>query len=265
MIRKNVTRIINRMHGDLAAAFPEFSDLLAIDSTTGIAILEEYATPERMAAADPREMLQLMRKAGRNHRTPEDVEKLIRAAVTTIGIPDPDGVFAVRIQTNARRLRNELSELKRVEREMETRSSDNSDVRHLTEIKGIGPVNAAIIVSEIGSIKQFDSAVKLQSYGGKCPDITGSGGKTHPAGITRVRNKYLSNAVYESAVSLVTHRSGEFLDLFNRELVKKKSRTEAYIVVAKRLLFHVYSIMKNDRAYRERKPGKRGREQVPVE
>ena len=40
MIRKNVTRIINRMHGDLAAAFPEFSDLLAIDSTTGIAILD---------------------------------------------------------------------------------------------------------------------------------------------------------------------------------------------------------------------------------
>ena len=42
---------------------------------TGIALLEEYATPENMAAANPDEMLKLMRRAGRNHHTLEDVEK----------------------------------------------------------------------------------------------------------------------------------------------------------------------------------------------
>ena len=181
---------------------------------TGIALLEEYATPENMAAANPDEMLKLMRKAGRNHHTLEDVEKLIQAASNTIGIPDPEGVYAFRMRTNARRLRNEMSELKSAEAEIETGSSDNSDVKRLTEMRGMGPLNSAIIVSEIGSIEQFDSALKLQSYGGKCPEMTGSGGKAHPKGITRVRNNYLSNAVYESAVSLVVHRNKEFLDLF---------------------------------------------------
>ena len=132
-------------------------------------------------------------------------------------------------------------------------------------MKGMGPVNSATVVSEIGDIKQFDSALKLQSYGGKCPDMTGSGGKSYPKGITKVRNAYLSNAVYESAVSLVVHRNSEFYNLFTRELEKKKSKTEAYVVVAKHLLFHVYSIMKNGKPYRERKPGKRGRDHVPVE
>ncbi len=41
-------------------------------------------------------------------------------------------------------------------------------------------INSAAIVSEIGRIEEFHSALKLQSYGGKCPDMTGSGGKVFP-------------------------------------------------------------------------------------
>jgi hypothetical protein len=97
--------------------------------------------------------------------------------------------------------------------------------------------------------------------------MTGSGVKSHPTGIAKVRNEHLSNAVHESAVSLVAHKNKEFCDLFNRELQKKKSRTESYVVVGKRLLFHVYSMMRNEKPYRKRRPygGKTGRDQFPVE
>ena len=61
------------------------------------------------------------------------------------------------------------------------------------------------------------------------------------------------------------HRNEEFYNLFSSELEKKKSRTEAYVVVAKRLLLHVYRIMKNGKPYKERRPGKRGRDSLPVE
>ena len=63
----------------------------------------------------------------------------------------------------------------------------------------------------------------------------------------------------ESAVSLVVHRNEEFYNLFTREL-EKKSKTEAYVVVEKRLLFLVHSIMRNRKPYKERKPEKRRRE-----
>ena len=158
-----------------------------------------------------------------------------------------------------------MSELKMIEKEIESRSSESEDIKHLTGMKGMGPVNSATIVSEIGNIDQFDSALKFQSYGGKCPDMTGSEGKSYPKGITSVRNSYLSNAAYESAVSLVAYRNEEFYNLFTMELEKKKSITEAYVVVAKRLLFHVHSIMKNRKQYKERKPGKMGIGHVPVE
>ncbi len=138
-------------------------------------------------------------------------------------------------------------------------------MNNLTEMRDIGCVNVTGIISEIEDIKQFASATKLQSYGGKFPDMTGSGGKSYPVGITRTRNRYLSNAAYESAVPLVTHRNKEFYDLFTREIGKKKSKTEAHVVVAKRLLFLVYSMMKNGKHYRERKPGSGKRGSLPVE
>ncbi len=142
--------------------------------------------------------------------------------------------------------------LKNVEREIEKMCEGNSDVEHLIEMKGIGRMNAATIVSEIGDITQFHSVLKLQSYGGKCPDMTGSGGKSYAKKLTKIRNEHLSNAVHQSAVSLVNHRNREFHELFNREISKGKKDTEAYIVVGKRLLFHVFSMMKNKKPYRER-------------
>ena len=119
-------------------------------------------------------------------------------------------------------------------------------------MRGMSVVAAARIVSEVGGIDQFDSVLKLQSYAGSCPDMTGSGGKSYARGLTRVRNEYLANAVHESSIKLVRYQNREFLNLYLREIKKGKKPTQAYVVVGKRLLFHVFSIMKNRKPHRER-------------
>ena len=139
-----------------------------------------------------------MRKAGRNHYSMDDASKINDAARNSIGIHDTDNVYRYRISTNARRLKNEMPELKMIEKEIESRSSESEYIKHLTGMKGIGPVNSATIVPEIGNIDQFDSTLKIHSYGGKYPDMTGSGGNSYPKGITRVRNSYLRNVAYDS-------------------------------------------------------------------
>ena len=267
IIRRNITRITNHIQADITAIFHEFTSEVAIDSKTGIAIHEKYTVREKVARLGPGKLLKFMQKNGRNLINHEDARRLIDLASKSIGIPDPDGVYAFITRKNVRRLKAEIAALKTVEKEILARSNGNEHIRHLTEMKGIGTITAATIVSEIGSIKQFESAVKLQSYGGKVPDMSGSAGKIRANGISRTRNSHLSNAVHESAVSLVLHRNHEFYELFTRELMKKKSKTEAYIVVGKRLLFHIHSMMKNSRPYRERKPGNsdRGRGSLPVQ
>ncbi len=49
------------------------------------------------------------------------------------------------------------------------------------------------------------------------------------------------------------------ISLVRMRRAKGKNPTQAYIVVGKRLLYHVYSIMRNKKPYRERRPvGGRG-------
>ena len=179
VITVNVTRIVNYINADLTVVFPEFTDLLTIDSKTGMAILEKYTTPDNITALSKDKLLNLMKKEGRNHYSAVDAEKIMEVARNSIGVPDKQGVFTFRIRTNIERLRNDKALLKNVEKEIERMSDGNSDVKRLMDMKGIGKMNAATIVSEIGDITQFPSVLKLQSYGGKCPDMTGSGGKSY--------------------------------------------------------------------------------------
>lgn len=264
MLKNNITRITNQIKSDLAAVFPEYPYYDDVDSKTSLEILDRFTTPEIIRKSSVEDITSILKSASRGHFDREDADNIIKLAINSIGIPDPDGVYVYRIKVNVARLREEEKTLCNVKKEIEQRSSGNTDVEHITAINGIGTQSAATIVSEIGDIGQFTSAVKLQSYGGKSPNMSGSGGKTRATGVSKIRNQHLSNAVYESAVSLVMHRSPEFMAIFNREIKKGKKPTQAYIVVGKRLLYHVYSIMKNHKPYRERMPkGKGGK--LPME
>ena len=260
-VKKNVTRITNMLLSDLACIFPEFMDFFPdITSRTSLAVLERYTTPENMRKSGKDDLLKNMQRSSRNHYQKDDEDKLLNLAGDTIGIPDPSHDYEFRIRENTKRLIAEIKAVGEIEEKIIDATANSKDAKNIDDIRGIGPVNAAVIVSEIGNIDQFDSALKLQSYGGKVPMMTGSGGKSHATGISKVRNPYLSNAIYECAVSLVTHKNEEFLDIFNREIKKGKKATQAYTVVGRRLLYHIYTILKNGKPYRQRLPEIKGGE-----
>lgn len=254
-VSRNVTRITNLIGSDLACVFPEYAEIFPdIDSTTSLAILEQFTTPSGIVDAGIEKLFIVMKKSSRGHYSEDDAKDLMEIAGNSVGIPDPGNVYAFRIRQNVARLISEKKHKKEIEDRIIKLTEDDENVKNIDDMKGIGPVNAASIVSEIGDIEQFDSALKLQSYGGKVPSMSGSGGKDHATGISTVRNAYLSNSAYESAKSLVYHKNKEFLMLYEREIQKGKKVKQAYIIVARRLLYHVYSIMKNRKPYRVRLP-----------
>ena len=52
IIGRDITRITNHIQADITPIFPEFTSAVAIDSKTGIAILEKYTVPENVARLD---------------------------------------------------------------------------------------------------------------------------------------------------------------------------------------------------------------------
>lgn len=147
-------------------------------------------------------------------------------AKSSIGIDDSDGIYAYRIRMNVKRLKEEKGNLNEIENYIVERSENSNDIKNIAGIKGIGVIASTVIIFEIGDIKRFDSKETLQTYGGKAPNIKGSGGKIHAVGVTKIRNPYLSSAVYECAITLVMYKNPELLELFNREIGKGKNYEE---------------------------------------
>ena len=258
-VTRNITRITNIINSDLACIFPEFNNIFPdVGSKTSIAVLEKFTTPSNIVKAGLNTILKVMQGASRNHYKKEDAERLINLANNSVGIPDIDSIRTFRIRHNIARLVSENKQLKEIEEEILKLTENNENVKRIDDMNGIGPVNAAAIVSEIGNIEQFDSAEKLQSYGGKAPKMVGSGGKDYATGISKIRNSHLSNTVYESARSMVNHKNEEFLMIYEREVNKGKNKKQAYIIVSRRLLYHIFSIMKNKKPYRVRLPNTGG-------
>ena len=63
-----------------------------------------------------------------------------------------------------------------------------------------------------------------------------------------------ANAIHESAVSLVFRRNKEFFDIFQKEVNRGKEPTQAYVIVGRRLLYHIFTIMKDKKPYRQKIP-----------
>lgn len=98
--------------------------------------------------------------------------------------------------------------------------SELSTVQRLTEIPGIGPTAAQIILAEIGlDMTQFPTAAHLVSWAKLCPRTIQSGPVTR-GGKTGKGNPYLKGALGEAAVAAA--KTDTFLGERYRRIVKRQ-------------------------------------------
>ena len=261
-LSNEMKRLINYLRSDLACVFPEYLLFLNnIDSSTSLKLLETFPVPSLIVNAGKERILDLVRRESRGHFSDEFVSDLMRISAESVGIPDEDGIFSLKIRMAIDRIRGIKRDINKIEMDIKKRVADNEDVKRLDDIPGIDTIQAASIMAEIGNIDQFESAERLQSYGGTTPSDYGSA-DSYISKHSKVSNRYLATAVSRSAVTLVLHNTREFREIYDRETGKQKRSTQAYITVAKRLLYHIYSMAKNKKPYRERLPGTHGGERA---
>lgn len=251
---KQSTRIKNQLTSDLTRVFPEFKQKIKdLDTPTNLELLRRYPTPGRILAESETVLVELVKKISRNALGEQFVKNIREMAKNTIGVPDESGVIGYRITFLIERLLEYQKAFKALSNEIKTRTDNNESIGFIDEIMGIDRVRAASLCAELGPIEQFDSARKVQGYGGVIPRVFASGGTEIIGSPTKTVNHYLRNTVSVLARSVAQH-SDEFKAVFVREKLKGKSNTQAYVIVGNRLLYHAYSILKNKKPYRKRMP-----------
>ncbi|MCB0187713.1 MAG: IS110 family transposase [Caldilineaceae bacterium] len=119
---------------------------------------------------------------------------------------------------------------------------------HLLSIPGMGPILAAVAVSEIDEINRFASAQKLCGYAGLCPSTSSSGGKTYNGKLMRHCNKWLRWAFVEAAWVAVGC-CPYFGDLYRSKKANGKKANTAILCVARRMCRIAWQLLTDERDY----------------
>jgi transposase len=72
-------------------------------------------------------------------------------------------------------------------------------VAALQALRGVGPVTAATVVAELGSLERFESPRQLMGHAGMVPREHSSGSKVKRGGITKTGNAHLRRVIVEAA------------------------------------------------------------------
>jgi transposase len=93
----------------------------------------------------------------------------------------------------------------RLDWEIHQRARSDSRVKVLTQLPGVGPFTALVILAEIGDVSRFGSARKLASWAGLTPTVRGSDRVAHYGHISQQGSVWLRWVLCEAAQTAKRH------------------------------------------------------------
>ena len=133
--------------------------------------------------------------------------------------------------------------IKRLDVHMEASGAELPGPQNLVSIKGIGPKAAAILLSVIGEVKDFDSEAKLASYFGIVPRVSNSNDQVQHGRITKRGSKLGRTTLVQCA--LVAKKYSPYLQQFYERIKAKKGSGKAIIATSRKFLGIIYRTLKN--------------------
>lgn len=117
----------------------------------------------------------------------------------------------------------------------------------LLTVPGIGPVTAAVILTQLGDISRFKRLDELCNYVGLVPSMHGSGEKMTVGKMVHRGRKELKVMLIEASWSAIRHDPA-MMAKFN-ELVKKMPAHKAVIRIARKLLNRIRYVLSHQQEY----------------
>jgi transposase len=128
----------------------------------------------------------------------------------------------------------------RLDWEIRQRARADPRVKVLTQLPGVGPFTALVILAEVGDISRFASARHLASWAGLTPTVRGSDRVAHYGHISKQGSAWLRWVLCEAAQT--AKRSPEFADAFQR-IAKRRGKKIATTAVARKLATRAWHLL----------------------
>ena len=129
----------------------------------------------------------------------------------------------------------------------------------LTEVFGVGPVIAGIIIGDIADVSRFPGRDHFASYNGTAPVEVSSGNrKVHrlsPRG-----NRRINHAIHMAAITQIRHRHSDGRAYYEKKLAEGKTHKEALRSLKRRISDAIFARLLADARRDGQRPAPRARE-----
>jgi hypothetical protein len=117
----------------------------------------------------------------------------------------------------------------------------------LTQIFGVGPVIAAIVIGDVRDVCRFASRDRFAAYDGTAP-IEVSSGKRKVHRLSRRGNRRINHAIHMAAVTQIRYPHTEGRAYYDKKLAEGKSPKEALRALKRQVSDAIYKHLKADAA-----------------
>jgi transposase len=167
-------------------------------------------------------------------------EKGLRAALNQ----EWEVVTRVEVEVIVGQMRSVNEGIKRLDGQLAEGGARLKGQENLVSIKGVGPKAAAILLSVIGDVNDFESEEKLGSYFGIVPRVSNSNETVHHGRITKRGSKLGRTTLVQCA--LVAKKYSPYLQSFYERIKARRGGGKAIIALARKFLGVIYRTLKND-------------------
>lgn len=199
---------IVKMTNVMDLTFPEFKPFFKERfSVTALFILEKYQSPEKISRM--------------NSKSQEELHRISRGKFSMQRF--------IELRELAKTLENEICRL-----------ITDLNPKILT-IPGIGPISAAVIISEYADISNFKSPAQMLSFAGLEPGYYQSGTSEHKGHMVKRGSSHLRHAIMNVCMPLI-HYNMVFAEYYAKKRAEGKVYRVALSHVAKKLIRVIYTL-----------------------
>jgi len=240
----SVSALKNQITGILDRIFPEYTNLFSdIFGVSSLELLKRYTTPDTIAKVSTKRLAVLLTKYSRGAFGVEKAVAIKEACKRSVGIGSQNPAFIFQLQQQIRLIEFTQSQIASLEGRI-----DNCYSRfpcYLHTIKGIGVISAAVILSEIGNIANFDHPKKLVAFAGIDPSVHQSGNFTASASqMSKRGSPYLRRALWNAAES-ASRSNPTIADFYDRKRKEGKNHMTAVGACARKLTYIIFAVLRD--------------------
>jgi transposase len=254
-LRKDLVQQRNRIHALLDRIFPEFCQVVNLESKTAAWLLSRYLFPQDFIRLDmPADALKL-KSVSHGHHGRALLEKLQQLATQSIGIHySQQQMLAERLILDGwlQQMIVVEKQMAQIMEQMTRLAAKTPWLNILTSIRGISVTLAVLFIAEVRDLSLFSHFKQIEKLAGYNLWQSQSGDYYGPRHISHIGNKRLSWILYKMSEEAIKYVPEVRVKFLKRQLRQRRYRKNV-VACASKLLQLIMALIKEDRCYQARK------------